>query len=70
MMNPNSDYHAERARIELDRVSDAPDDESAGRHLELASRHLARSQSARFIEQLEKKASSGPRAFWHTDKEA
>ena len=69
-MNPDSDYHAERARIELDRVTEAPDDQSADRHLELASLHLARSQSARLIEQLEKRASAGPRAFWHTDKEA
>ena len=69
-MNPDSDYHAERARIELDRVTEAPDDQSADRHLALASLHLARSQSARFIEQLEKRANARPRAFWHTDKEA
>jgi hypothetical protein len=69
-MNMDSDYHAERARMELDRVSDAPSDESAGRHLELASLHLARSQSARFIEQLERKAAAAGPQFWRTDKEA
>ena len=69
-MNMDSDYHAQRARAELDRVSDAPNDESAGRHLELASLHLARSQSARFIERLEKKAAAAGPRFWHTDKEA